>query len=100
MEKIPRVTKSYYSFRKQKNEKEIPVKEFCFQEHKKTLEEIRRNFLSRLTYNGIWLTPALKPKPYETVIIFDWDDTILCTSFINPTGVFNPNQKISNVVYK
>ena len=37
---------------------------------------------------------------YETVIIFDWDDTILCTSFINPTGVFNPNQKISPQVYK
>jgi hypothetical protein len=31
---------------------------------------------------------------YESVIIFDWDDTILCTSFINPTGVFNPNQKM------
>lgn len=31
---------------------------------------------------------------YETAIIFDWDDTILCTSFINPTGVFNPNQKM------
>ena len=29
-----------------------------------------------------------KPKPYETVIIFDWDDTLLCTSFINPQGVY------------
>jgi len=37
---------------------------------------------------------------YETVIIFDWDDTILCTSFINPTGVFNPHARISPAVYK
>lgn len=37
---------------------------------------------------------------YETVIIFDWDDTILCTSFINPTGVFNPHARISHAVYK
>jgi hypothetical protein len=22
------------------------------------------------------------------VIIFDWDDTLLCTSFINPGGVY------------
>ena len=29
-----------------------------------------------------------KPKPYETAIIFDWDDTLLCTSFISPNGVY------------
>jgi len=61
---------------------------------------MRRNFLSKLTYNKIWLTPSQKPKMYETVIIFDWDDTILCTSFINPTGVFNPHARISSAVYK
>ena len=58
------------------------------------MDSMRRSFLSKLTYEKIWLTPAEKPKIYETVIIFDWDDTILCTSFINPTGVFNPNQRI------
>jgi hypothetical protein len=56
---------------------------------------MRRDFLSKLTYNKVWLTPNEKPKSYETVIIFDWDDTILCTSFINPTGTFDPKQKIS-----
>ena len=29
-----------------------------------------------------------KPKQYETAIIFDWDDTLLCTSFISPKGVY------------
>jgi hypothetical protein len=27
-------------------------------------------------------------KNYKTAIIFDWDDTLLCTSFINPSGVY------------
>lgn len=29
------------------------------------------------------------------MVIWDWDDTLLSTSFINPTGVFNPHQPIS-----
>ena len=44
--------------------------------------------MRKLAYEKIWLTPAEKPKPYETAIIFDWDDTLLCTSFINPSGVY------------
>jgi len=71
-----------------------------FMQQKRTSDNIRRGFLSKLTYDKIWLTPAQKPKIYETAIIFDWDDTILCTSFINPTGVFNPNQKIEPEVMK
>lgn len=58
------------------------------------MDNMRRHFLSRLTYSKVWLMPQDKLKRYETVIIFDWDDTLLCTSFINPTGTFNPNQKI------
>jgi len=57
-------------------------------------DQMRRRFMANLTQNRVWLTPQDKPKLYETVIIFDWDDTILCTSFINPTGTFNPRQKI------
>ena len=64
----------------------------------KTTDQMRRDFLSKLTYNKVWLTPNKKPKDYETVIIFDWDDTILCTSFINPTGTFDPKQKTSQYV--
>jgi hypothetical protein len=37
---------------------------------------------------------------YETAIIFDWDDTIFCTSFINPSGVFNPNLKLETDVLR
>lgn len=54
----------------------------------RTGDKLRKNLLSRLTYEKIWLTPMEKPKPYETAIIFDWDDTLLCTSFISPKGVY------------
>lgn len=47
---------------------------------------MRRNYLSKLTYNKVWLTQLDKPKFHETVIIFDWDDTLMCTTFINPSG--------------
>jgi hypothetical protein len=56
----------------------------------RTNDSIRRNFLSKLTYQKIWLTPLDKPKLHETAIIFDWDDTLLCTSFISPNGYYEP----------
>jgi hypothetical protein len=40
--------------------------------------------LSKLTYEKIWLTPELKPKTHQTVIIFDWDDTLLPTTYLIP----------------
>ena len=54
----------------------------------RTGDKLRNNLLRKLTYEKIWLTPKEKPKPYETAIIFDWDDTLLCTSFISPSGVY------------
>lgn len=44
----------------------------------------RATLLSKLTYEKIWLTPETKPKTHQTVIIFDWDDTLLPTSFLIP----------------
>jgi hypothetical protein len=52
----------------------------------RTGDRIRNDLLSKLTYQKIWLTPCEKPSSHQTVIIFDWDDTLLCTSFLNPTG--------------
>ena len=43
--------------------------------------------MSKLTYNKIWLTPKQYPKGYESALIFDWDDTLFCTSVVNPSGV-------------
>ena len=55
----------------------------------KSMEQMRRKFLSKLTQEKIWLTPSEKPKSHQTWIIFDWDDTLLCTSFLNPTNSGN-----------
>ncbi len=55
----------------------------------RTNDKLRKNLMSKLTYEKIWLTPKEKPKQYETAIIFDWDDTLLCTTFINPSGVYH-----------
>ena len=54
----------------------------------RNVDTMRRNYLSKLAYQKVWLTPMQKPKTHETAIIFDWDDTILCTSFINPSGYY------------
>ncbi len=40
--------------------------------------------MAQLTYKKVWLRPADKPKVSQTSIIFDWDDTILCTTFVAP----------------
>lgn len=52
----------------------------------KSMNDMRKKFLWKLTHNKIWLTQNEKPKSHQTWIIFDWDDTLLCTTFLNPTG--------------
>jgi hypothetical protein len=37
-----------------------------------------------LVYQKAWISPDMKPKTHQTCVIFDWDDTILCTSFLTP----------------
>lgn len=46
--------------------------------------QIRNNFLANLQQKKVWLRPGEKPTTHQTCIIFDWDDTILCTSFLAP----------------
>jgi hypothetical protein len=44
------------------------------------VEDFRTSFLRRLSYSKVWVPPAKRPPRSQTVIIFDWDDTLLCTS--------------------
>jgi hypothetical protein len=60
----------------------------------KSGEDIRRSYIAKLIYKKIW-TPQIKSKNHNTLIIFDWDDTLLCTSFLTPNGVFSEDTKIS-----
>lgn len=49
----------------------------------KTVDEGRLDFLRKLSYHKVWVPQAQRPPKHQTVIIFDWDDTLLCTSFLN-----------------
>ena len=42
----------------------------------------------------IW-NPSIKTKKHNSIIIFDWDDTLFPTSFITPGGIFNEDIKLS-----
>ena len=51
--------------------------------------EWRVKYLHKLAKTGVWVPVADKPKTHQTgnlilslVIIFDWDDTLLCTSYL------------------
>ena len=56
--------------------------------------DIRQSYLAKLVSTQIW-TPNMKPKQHNSIIIFDWDDTLLPTSFLTPGGIFDENLKIS-----
>ena len=57
--------------------------------------EIRQSYISKLISMNIW-NPSMKPKQHNTLIIFDWDDTLLPTSFLTPGGSFNEEIKLSD----
>lgn len=52
----------------------------------KSQDEFRVNFLRKLSYEKVWVPPVQRPPTHQTVLIFDWDDTLLCTSFLNVRG--------------
>ena len=55
--------------------------------------DIRQSYFTKLVSTHVW-TPIMKPKQHNSIIIFDWDDTLLPTSFITPGGIFDENLKI------
>jgi len=40
--------------------------------------------MSKLTQDKIYIAQENRPKMSQTVIIFDWDDTLLPTSYLIP----------------
>jgi len=57
-------------------------------------ENIRRSYISQLISSKIW-QPNKKEKRHNTMIIFDWDDTLLCTSYLTPTGIFSDDFELT-----
>jgi len=46
-------------------------------------DAFRVNFLRKLSYSKVWVPVAQRPPKSQTAIIFDWDDTLLCTSYLS-----------------
>eukprot|EP01066_Platyproteum_vivax_P017821 Platyproteum_vivax@DN7439_c0_g1_i9.p1 len=46
-------------------------------------ENFRIRYLRHLSKAGIWVPHMYRPPKHQTVIIFDWDDTLLCTTYLN-----------------
>lgn len=61
----------------------------------KSSEDLRNTYLTKLIQNKIW-NPTEKKSIHNSLIIFDWDDTLLCTSFLTPHGIFREDIKISD----
>lgn len=60
----------------------------------KTGEDMRKSYIAKLICKKVW-TPSHKEKTHNSIIIFDWDDTLLCTSFLSPNGLFNENMVLT-----
>jgi len=43
---------------------------------------IRLSLLRKLSYENVWVPKAQRPPTHQTVVIFDWDDTLLCTTYL------------------
>lgn len=57
-------------------------------------EDIRKSYLAKLISKKVW-NPNYKEKKHNSIIILDWDDTLLPTSFLSPGGIFNLDIKLS-----
>jgi hypothetical protein len=42
----------------------------------------RMRFLQKLSYEKVLVPKLQRPKKQETLIVFDWDDTLMCTNFL------------------
>ena len=73
---------------------EEEVDEFVLNNYKKG-EELRNRYMSQLINKGIW-EPNAEKKQFNSIIIFDWDDTLLPTSFLESKHIFTSFNQLSN----
>ena len=56
-------------------------------------DDFRLNFLRKLSQQKVWVPRSDRAPQHQCVIIFDWDDTLLCTSYLNmkPDAASSPS---------
>lgn len=67
-------------------------------------KRIRDAYYNQLIIKNIW-NPLIKEKKSNTLFFFDWDDTLMCTSYIMPIKMIrgklkNLDENISNLLNK
>lgn len=45
-------------------------------------DDFRKRYLAKLAYNRVWVPQAHRSRKHQCVVIFDWDDTLLCTTYL------------------
>ena len=51
-------------------------------------DDIRKNYYTKLIYKNKW-SPGIKSKTHNNIFIFDWDDTLLPTTFLTQQEILN-----------
>jgi len=70
------------------NENEFELKFY------KSEQKIRKLYYSKLLLQKVWI-PLNDSRRHNSLIIFDWDDTILPTSFLTPRGIFDDKNELN-----
>jgi hypothetical protein len=42
------------------------------------------NLMSKLAVNRVWAPEVERPLNHQSIIIFDWDDTLMSSTFLAP----------------
>ena len=50
--------------------------------------DLRNSYIQKLVSKALYL-PNNRPKTHNSLIIFDWDDTLLPTTFLTKRGIYN-----------
>ncbi len=61
-------------------------------------EQIRVNYYSSLIINKVW-KPFDKQNPINSIIIYDWDDTLFATTYLMEKGYLNDENEICETDY-
>ena len=56
-------------------------------------ERLRKAYYAHLIIKQLW-NPTVKAKQHNSIIFFDWDDTLMCTSYLTPSGLFSEDISI------
>jgi len=84
------------------NETHIPIEDIkdnviinkkCYNLYKSG-DAIRKLYYSKLIHKKLW-NPSRTKKKHHSLIIFDWDDTLLPTTFLTPNGEYNDKLVLS-----